>query len=965
MGVDLRPHFADLYLMDRWISGRFNAPGEVDDAEDRSEAGLMARTGAYLYAAGATLALVWLALPHPVGSNDAVLAATVVVTYVAAALMWYGGERLTRGQWELVVALGIGLISVAILFSGRSTTPFVLFYLWSNLYAWYFFPRARALIQLGLTGVAYAVVLLLRDPVGGEVISGGVSGVSGGGAARWLITVGTMLVAGVLVASLRERVERLIRGLTEERNFVVNVVDTAAALVMIFGLDGTLQAFNRACESTTGYNAGDIRGSHISEFMLMPDELERAREEWDALIETGGPREFEFSLITREGDQRLIAWSAVVGRDAAGEIDHVIATGVDITERKRGERALRRQAARQEAVAELGRRGLEGLPLSQLTEQSTRIVAEQLGLEHCQVWELAPFSGDLVLTAALGCVEQEVGKLTVSAEPTSGPGFMTCADEPVIVENYPEERRFAPLPQLTQAGVVSGIGVPIPGPRRPYGAIVGQVVQRRLFSQDDALFLQSVAHVLGAAIERWRSEEAIRHNALHDPLTGLPNRALFLDRLTHSLARRVPGGPRAAVMFLDIDNFKLINDSLGHDAGDRLLKGVGPRLADVLRVSDTVARFGGDEFVVLCEDAGDGRDALVLADRLQGALGEPFQLDGEEHFLTASIGVALATGRYEGPEELMRDADAAMYSAKDRGRAQCEVFDDAMRNRAVGRLRMENSLRGAIERDELRAYYQPIVSVADGSITGLEALMRWRHDGLGPVSPIEFIPIAEDTGLIVPLGAWMLEEVCRQAALWKEELGIAPPPVSVNLSPRQVAHAELVPTVAGALERNGLAGSQLALEITENVLISEAESPWNTLRALKKLGVTLMLDDFGTGYSSLSYLKRFPVDVLKIDRTFVDGLGSEAEDSAIVKAVVGMARALEMGVVAEGVETERQVQCLRELGCERAQGYFFGRPAEAAEITPLLRSADASPLGVAIAARDRLPPRGATPAEPS
>jgi diguanylate cyclase (GGDEF)-like protein/PAS domain S-box-containing protein len=926
--------------MDRWISGRLGAADEVHESEEHAESGLMARTGAFLYAAGATLAVAWLALPHPVASQDELLAVTVAVTYVAAGLMWRFGRLLSRRQWELVVAFGIALISVAILFSGRSTTPFVLFYLWSNLYAWYFFPWRRALIQLALTGAAYAVVLLLRDPVGSDAISGGVTGIFGPGAARWLITVGTMLVAGILVTSLRARVERLIRGLTAERNFVVSVVDTAAALVMIFGLDGTLQGLNRACERTTGYASDEIGGSHISEFMLRPEELERAREEWEALIETGGPREFEFSLITRAGDQRLIAWSAVVGRDASGEADQVIATGVDITERKRGERELRRQAARQEAVAELGRRGLEGLPLAQLTDQSARIVAEQLGLDHCQVWERTPYSGELVLTAAVGCVEDRVGKLTVGGEATTLPGLITSADEPVLVDDFEHELRFSPLPPLAEAGVVSGLGVPIPGPRRPYGAICGQVVQHRAFSQDEALFLQSVAHVLGAAIERWRSEESIRHNALHDPLTGLPNRALFLDRLALVLARRDAQPTRAAVMFLDIDNFKLINDSLGHDAGDRLLKAVGPRLSKALRASDTVARFGGDEFVVLCEEAGDGRDALVVAERLQHALGEPFEVDGEEHFLTASIGVALATGRYEGPEELMRDADAAMYRAKDRGRAQCELFDDAMRNRAVGRLRMENALRGAIGRDELRAHYQPIVSVADGSVTGLEALMRWHHDGLGPVSPIEFIPIAEDTGLIVTLGAWMLEEVCRQAVLWREELGVAPPPISVNLSPRQVAHAELVPTVARVLEKYDVPGSQLALEITESVLISEAESPWNTLLALKKLGVALMLDDFGTGYSSLSYLKRFPVDVLKIDRTFVDGLGSEAEDSAIVKAVVGMARALEMGVVAEGVETEDQVRHLRGLGCDRAQGYYFGRPGEAATITPLLRSAD-------------------------
>ncbi|MEA2308906.1 MAG: hypothetical protein QOI65_1192, partial [Thermoleophilaceae bacterium] len=725
----------------------------------------MARTGAYLYAAGATLVTVWLALPHPAASQDLLLVPLVAVTYIAAWLMGRHGAKLTLRQWELVVALGIGLISLAIQFSGRSSTPFVLFYLWSNVYAWYFFPRKRAAIQLALTGAAYAGVLILRDPIAMGGTTRGLLPVFGAGAAWWLITVGTMLVAGVLVASLRGRVDRLILGLTDERNFVVSVVDTAAALVMIFGLDGQLQGFNRACERITGYDADATRGSHISEFMLVPEELERAHDEWNALMETGGPSEFEFSLITRDGDRRLIAWSAVVGRDAAGEPDHVVATGVDITERKRGERELRRHAARQAAVAELGRRGLEGLPLPELAAESARIAAEQLELDECQVWELTPLSGELLLTAAVGALEGETGRLTVASDPSTVPGFVTSADETVIIDDFREQDRFAALPQLAAAGAISGLVIPIPGPRHPYGAMGGQVVQHRAFSHEDTNFLRSVAHVLGAAIERWRAEESVRHNALHDPMTGLPNRELFLDRLGHVLARRETAGQSAAVMFLDIDNFKLINDSLGHDAGDQMLKAIGPRLASALRPADTVARFGGDEFVVLCEEVGGGRDALVVADRLQHALGEPFVLDGEHHFLTASIGVALATGRYEGPDELMRDADAAMYRAKDRGRAQSEVFDDAMRNRAIGRLRMENALRGAIERYELRAYYQPIDSVEDGALNGLEALMRWHHPGLGPVSPIEFIPIAEDTGVIVQLGAWMLEEVCRQSVL--------------------------------------------------------------------------------------------------------------------------------------------------------------------------------------------------------
>jgi diguanylate cyclase (GGDEF)-like protein len=482
------------------------------------------------------------------------------------------------------------------------------------------------------------------------------------------------------------------------------------------------------------------------------------------------------------------------------------------------------------------------------------------------------------------------------------------------------------------------MSVTIPGPRRPYGVLCGHSSERRSFSQDEVLFMQSVAHVLAAAIERWRAEESIRHNALHDPLTGLPNRTLFLNRLAHVFAKRDESRQSAAVMFLDIDNFKLINDSLGHEIGDRLLRAIAPRLSEALRPSDTVARFGGDEFVVLCEEVEGGRDALQVAERLQEVLAEPFAIDGEEHVLSASIGVALANGGYATPEDAMRDADAAMYRAKEKGRAHCELFDDAMRERALGRLRMETALRGVVDREELRVYYQPVVSIEDGSIVGLEALLRWQHSGLGPVSPLEFIPIAEDTGLIIEIGGWVLEEVCGQAVRWEEELDVSAPVVSVNLSPRQVSHAEVVPTVARALERTGLDPARLGLEITENVLISEADSPWNTLQSLKRLGVKLMLDDFGTGYSSLSYLKRFPVDVLKIDRTFVSGLGREAEDSAIVEAVIGMARTLDLGVIAEGVETLAQAEALRALGCERAQGFWFGRPRPASEITPLLHS---------------------------
>jgi diguanylate cyclase (GGDEF)-like protein/PAS domain S-box-containing protein len=872
----------------------------------------MARGGAALYAAAATLGMLWLALPHPSGGNDRMLVVTFTLAFLGAGVLWARGERWSPYAFDVAVAGQTLLITSAVHFTGRSATPFVLFYLWTNVYAWYFLPRARAAVQLALIGIAYGAALLVADSVGNLPYADGLIPLGGAGASRWIITLGTLLVTGLLITTLRERVERLFTRVTEERNFVSSVVDTAAALVVVIDADGRIQRFNPACEIVTGFTCEEARGKPWHE-LIRPSEVDQVKRDWPALLASDGSRQFDAGVRTRTGETRLVAWSAIAVRDAAGKADHVIATGIDITDRKRGEHELRRRLKREAAVAELGRQGLEGMSLQDLAKRSVELVAAQLDLERAEVWEVSRFSGELVLTAATGKLPGEDG-----GEPLM-PAHALESDRPVVMDD--------------------GVSVTIPGQRNPHGIIAGYSAERRVFSQDEALFMQSVAHVLAAAIERWSVEESIRHNALHDPLTGLPNRTLFLNRLAHVFAKRDLTSSSAAVMFLDIDNFKLINDSLGHEAGDRLLRAVAPRLAEVVRPTDTVARFGGDEFVVLCEEVVDGRDALHVAERLQAALSKPFELNGEEHVLTASIGVALANGRYATPEEAMRDADAAMYRAKERGRANSELFDDAMRDRALGRLRMETALRGVVERGELEVFYQPVVSIEDGSIMGLEALLRWHSLGLGPVSPLEFIPIAEDTGLIVDIGRWVLEEVCGQAVRWDRELGHKLGFVSVNLSPRQMAHAELVPTVARVLAETGLEPARLGLEITENVLITEADSPWNTLDSLKRLGVDLLLDDFGTGYSSLSYLKRFPVDTVKIDRTFVDGLGQEAEDSAIVEAVIGMAKTLKLNVVAEGVETAAQAEMLRALGCGRAQGYFYGRPLPAAETTPLLREA--------------------------
>jgi diguanylate cyclase (GGDEF)-like protein len=401
-----------------------------------------------------------------------------------------------------------------------------------------------------------------------------------------------------------------------------------------------------------------------------------------------------------------------------------------------------------------------------------------------------------------------------------------------------------------------------------------------------------------------------------------------------------------AVLFMDLDHFKVINDSLGHEVGDRLLRAFAPRLTDALRPSDTVARFGGDEFVVLCEDLHGEADAVHLAERILECLRDPFEIASHELFTSATIGLALARSG-DRPDGLIRDADAAMYRAKARGRARYELFDEAMRERVSERLRTENALRRAFADGALSLHFQPIVAIADRSIVGAEALLRWEDPERGWISPEQFIPIAEENGLIVPIGEWVLEQAMLAAARWPAARdGGAHVQVAVNLSARQVAQRSLSEKLAATLERTGLPPERLSLEITESVLMEEAEAPVEAVRDLKRLGVGLILDDFGTGYSSLSYLNRLPIDVLKLDRSFIAPLGGPAAQTtaAIVSGIVTMAEALDITVVAEGIEGPAQVEQLRALGCTYAQGFFFARPMPAAELDLLLRSGGQVPV---------------------
>jgi diguanylate cyclase (GGDEF)-like protein/PAS domain S-box-containing protein len=470
--------------------------------------------------------------------------------------------------------------------------------------------------------------------------------------------------------------------------------------------------------------------------------------------------------------------------------------------------------------------------------------------------------------------------------------------------------------------------------------------------------------------DRRLAEEKLVKKALFDELTGLPNRALFMERLSRAVARSKRRDDFLfAVLFLDIDRFKVVNDSLGHVMGDELLKTVAQRLESCLRPGDTVARLGGDEFTMLLDDITDANVAIRVAERIQHELSQPFKLGGHEHFPTASIGIAVSApasedldsqSTYQYAEDLLRDSDTAMYRAKSLGRARHAVFDEAMHAHAVALLKLETDLRRALERQNFQVYYQPIVDIQSGNIVGFEALARWLHPERGLVPPSEFIGFAEETGLIIPIDQWVLREACRQTRIWQNLLlesdsgapstlnGVGSPPlmISVNLSSKQFSQAGLVAQIEQTLREMELAPSDLKLEITESVIMQNAEASERMLQQLKSLGIKLSIDDFGTGYSSLSYLHRFPLDMLKVDRSFVSRITASGENAEIVETIIQLARNLEMEVIAEGVETAEQWQILQSFGCNFGQGFYFSRPVDSQEATKLLLNSTRQAAGL-------------------
>jgi diguanylate cyclase (GGDEF)-like protein/PAS domain S-box-containing protein len=641
-------------------------------------------------------------------------------------------------------------------------------------------------------------------------------------------------------------------------------------------------------EALTGYTPEECKDPGLRWGMVHPDDRERMQAEDERTGELGEVFTNEYRVLRRDGRTVWVRNESVLVEEEEGGSRYWQGFMVDITERKRSEGLIRQQAALLEQTHDAVFMWKLGGEITYWNQGAERIYGwskeEALGrISHELLNTIHPFAPE-----ELVCTLRRDGHWEGELVHHARDGRRVVVESRHVLAHYDSEPEFV---------------------------------------------LQTNRDIT----DRKRAEDRLRYQAHHDLLTDLPNRQLFLDRLGQALGRtRRRPGSKVALVFVDLDNFKVVNDSLGHEVGDLLLVRVGERLRRCLRPEDTLARFGGDEFAMLLENVQSPKGAVRAAERIIEELRNPFMLEGRELILRASVGIAMGHDRSKTPGELLKDADTAMYRAKEDG-VGYRVFELKMHEMALIRLKLENDMSRAIEVEEFVVNYQPIVHLRTGEAWGSEALVRWKHPERGLLDPSQFVPVAEETGLIVPLGERVLEEACRQAVEWQRGRPEAiPPVVCVNLSAKQLRRQDLVETVRGVLQSTGLTGRCLCLDITETLYITVLEGSTTVLDDLKRMGVRISVDDFGTGYSSLSYLKRLPADSLKIDKSFVVGLGENVQDTAIVQMVINLAHSLGMGTVAEGVESEEQAEQLRQMGCDLGQGYHFARPLPPEEASEFL-----------------------------
>jgi diguanylate cyclase (GGDEF)-like protein/PAS domain S-box-containing protein len=643
----------------------------------------------------------------------------------------------------------------------------------------------------------------------------------------------------------------------------------------------------------------------------------------------------EYRFRRQDGTFAYVLDRGHVVRDDAGRALRMIAAMADITQQKEVEQRIHSQALQQRLIAEFGQQAFASTDLDDVMSHAVELASVTLKADYCDLLELDADGTQLFRKAATGRSDDfPTSSSAVPVRPGGPIEFVLARREPLVASDLSQDERFRGSP-LLERGVRSSILVPIFGTSGSFGVLNVHAKKTRHFSEEHLSFLQSVANILAVAIERKSAEDRLAYLAQFDALTGLPNRHLFHDQLQKTMANARRTGHPMAVLFIDLDHFKLVNDTQGHSAGDKLLKEAATRLSQCVRSGDTVGRFGGDEFGAIVSELSRPGDAGTIAQKVLDALAQPFRLDAHETYVSASVGITLFPSDGDNPESLVMNADTAMYRAKEQGRNTYQYFTREMNERTLARVKMDAALRHAIERKEFFILYQPKVELASRRICGFEALLRWEHPDRGMVLPGEFVSILEEAGLIVQVGEWVLREVSAQVRSW-QSAGLAAMPVTVNLSARQFQQKEFEATVRRVLREGRVDPGLVQFELTESLLMSDPEGAARTLRGLKDTGVKISVDDFGTGYSSLAYLKRFPIDSLKIDRSFVRDITMDPEDEAIALAIIGLAHALKLRVVAEGVETSAQLAWLAANGCDEIQGFYFSVPTTPEECAKML-----------------------------
>jgi len=733
----------------------------------------------------------------------------------------------------------------------------------------------------------------------------------------------------------------------EARRLAQEMIEALPVPIFFKGTDGRYLGVNKAWEAFFGISRDTFIGKTVHD--LYPHDHETA-ERLDAsdqlLWKRPGTQTYETSLSTANGVRHDAIYYKATFTRSSGKVAGLIGTIIDISERKQFEK----RRAMEYAVT----RVLAGSKtLAEAIPQIIETICATLNWHCGSRWTWDKDAGVLRCHETWGIDSPEIREFLVESailvlqpRDQGEQGLVRRAystGKPVWIADLARAPGFRRAALAARAELRGAFCFPLMLGDEVLGVM--DFFHRDTRAPDEMLLsaAQSIGSQIGQYIVRKQAEEDLQFVAKHDALTRLPNRIMFHDRLEFALARAKRGGLRAAIMFIDMDRFKVINDTLGHEAGDTLLREVARRLMRALRASDTVARLGGDEFVILIDEVSDPVYLGTIAQKLIDAFTTSFVLSGSDYHITASIGISTFPDDAEDIPTLLKYADIAMYRAKEQGRNAFQFYSAQMNVHSIERLALESSLRRALERNELVLHYQPRIEIPGGQITGVEALVRWQHPEMGLVPPGKFIPLAEETGLIGPIGEWALAAACAQHRTW-ERAGLGDLRVAVNLSPRQFMQGDLVKTVARVLAETGCNARNLELEITEGMVMREPENAVALLQQLKDMGIHIAMDDFGTGYSSLAYLKRFPIDSLKIDRSFVTDVPGDADDVAINVAVIAMAHSLGLKVVAEGVETQEQLDFLRKQGCDEMQGYLFSKPLPVEQVTTLLLKGRKSPV---------------------